>query len=148
VRPAEQRDWPTLVENNRRMAEETEGVELDPATLESGIRGLLDDDSHGRYWVACDGDRVVGQVMHTREWSDWRNGQLWWLQSVYVLPEYRRQGVFRSLLETLRSEAEADPAVVGLRLYVDEQNESARGSYRNLGFEETGYVVMEQLFKG
>ncbi|MGQ0636293.1 MAG: GNAT family N-acetyltransferase [Planctomycetaceae bacterium] len=92
-------------------------------------------------------ERIVGQLMHTHEWSDWRNGDIWWLQSVYVLPEYRRQGVFRALLEHLRNEAQADPGVVGLRLYVEEHNIQAQRTYAKLGLQPGGYFVLEQMLR-
>lgn len=84
-------------------------------------------------------------MMHTWEWSDWRNGEIWWLQSVYVLPEFRRQGVFRSLIQHLQAEAAASPNVVGLRLYVEEHNTTAQATYDRLGLKLAGYVVMEAL---
>jgi ribosomal protein S18 acetylase RimI-like enzyme len=85
--------------------------------------------------------------MHTFEWSDWRNGDIWWLQSVYVHPDFRRQGVFRALFEHLRREAEADPGVVGLRLYVEEQNAHAHATYKTLGLKPGGYFVMERMVR-
>lgn len=159
VRPAVFDDWPTLVEFNCQLAEETEGKRLDPAIVEPGVKAVLDDPAKGRYLVACvdasgsgSGDprtagRLVGQLMHTREWSDWRNGDIWWLQSVYVHPDFRRAGVFRSLLEELRRQAETDPAVVGLRLYVEEHNEKAVATYKRLGFDAAGYLVMERMHR-
>jgi ribosomal protein S18 acetylase RimI-like enzyme len=85
--------------------------------------------------------------MHTFEWSDWRNGDIWWLQSVYVSPEYRRRGVFRALFDHLRRKAEADPGVVGLRLYVEEQNSRAHATYERLGLKPGGYFVLEQMLR-
>ena len=84
--------------------------------------------------------------MHTREWSDWRNSDIWWIQSVYVHPEYRRQGVSRSLYGHLKTIAESDPGVVGLRLYVELENAAARGTYVGLGMRQSGYLVMQHLF--
>ena len=84
--------------------------------------------------------------MHTWEWSDWRNGDVWWLQSVYVHADYRRQGVFRALKQHLESLAEADPDVVGLRLYVERDNGHAQKTYNSLGFQSAGYLVMERMF--
>ena len=84
--------------------------------------------------------------MHTWEWSDWRNGVVWWLQSVFVEPEFRRRGVFRSLYKTLRHEAHNDERVVGLRLYVERDNRGAQATYARLGMSSSGYVVMEELF--
>lgn len=146
IRGARPEDWPVIAEFNCRLAKESEGKTLHRSTIEAGVRALLADPQKGRYFVALDQGRLVGQLMHTREWSDWRNGDIWWLQSVYVLPEYRRRGIFRRLFEHLRQEAEADPSVVGLRLYVDVNNGRAHGVYRELGLKEAGYFVMERFF--
>jgi ribosomal protein S18 acetylase RimI-like enzyme len=144
VRPAITDDWQTIVEFNCRLAEESEGKMLDRAHVEPGVQAVLADEHKGRYLIAEAGGRPVGQLMHTREWSDWRNGDIWWLQSVYVHPDYRRLGVFRALFERLRSEAEAEPGVVGLRLYVEEHNTRAHETYRKLGLTNGGYFVMEK----
>lgn len=146
VRPADSGDWPVIVEFNCRLAEESEGKTLRREHVESGVRTLLADPAKGRYFVACDGETVVGQLMHTREWSDWRNGDIWWLQSVYVHPDYRRRGVFRRLFEVLLAEAEADPEVVGVRLYVEGNNTRAHATYRSMGMDEAGYFVMQRFF--
>ncbi len=146
VRPGCLEDWPTIAEFNGLLAHETEDKSLERQAVESGVRALLADPHKGRYLVACAGERIIGQVMHTREWSDWRNGDIWWLQSVYIHPDYRRRGVFRQLYERLRGEAEADPQVVGLRLYVERENEQAHHTYRGLGMTECGYFVMERMF--
>ncbi|HUG92553.1 MAG TPA: GNAT family N-acetyltransferase, partial [Planctomycetaceae bacterium] len=90
---------------------------------------------------------IVGQLVHTWEWSDWRNGEIWWLQSVYVVPEHRRQGVFRALFHHAMAEAEADSGVAGVRLYVEEQNLRAHDVYRCLGLREAGYFVMQRMFR-
>ena len=134
----------SIVEFNCRLAEESEGKMLDRAHVEPGVQAVLADEHKGRYLIAEAGGRPVGQLMHTREWSDWRNGDIWWLQSVYVHPDYRRLGVFRALFERLRSEAEAEPGVVGLRLYVEEHNTRAHETYRKLGLTNGGYFVMEK----
>ncbi len=147
IRLATRDDWPTIVEFNCLLAEESEGKCLDRQHIEPGVRALLDDPRKGRYLVAVAQGRIVGQLMHTYEWSDWRNGDIWWLQSVYVHPDYRRHGVFRALFDRLRSEAEADPAVVGLRLYVEEHNTRAHETYRKLGLSEGGYFVMEKFHR-
>ncbi|HUG92661.1 MAG TPA: GNAT family N-acetyltransferase, partial [Planctomycetaceae bacterium] len=122
VRLATAADRDTIAEFNCRLAEESEETSLDPETVREGVAALLADPAKGRYFVACAGGRIVGQLMHTWEWSDWRNGQIWWLQSVYVHPDYRRRGVFRRLFEHVLREAESDPGVVGLRLYVENGN--------------------------
>jgi ribosomal protein S18 acetylase RimI-like enzyme len=106
----------------------------------------LADPRKGRYFLACCHGEVVGQMMHTWEWSDWRNGQIWWLQSVYVLPEFRRRGVFRRLFAHLQQQAESDPEVIGLRLYVEAGNQTALETYRRMGLESAGYLVLEQIF--
>lgn len=157
VRPALPDDWETIVDFNCRLAEESEGKRLDRGDVVPGVQALLSDPRKGRYFVAVavaeslpqaiDSGRIVGQLMHTFEWSDWRNGMIWWLQSVYVYPEFRRQGVFRSLFERLRQEAEADPGVVGLRLYVEEGNQRAHATYEKLGLGRGGYFVMERMIR-
>jgi len=154
IRPAVFDDWPTIVEFNCRLAEESEGKRLDLAHVEPGVKALLSDPRKGRYFVAeANGGesgtqpRIVGQMMHTYEWSDWRNGDIWWLQSVYVHPDFRRLGVFRALFDRLMSEAEADPNVVGLRLYVEEQNMRAHATYESLGLAPGGYFVMERMHR-
>jgi len=147
IRPACLDDWPTIVEFNCRLAEESEDTTLDTGDVEPGVRRLLEDPAKGRYFVACDGEQIVGQLMHTREWSDWRNGDIWWLQSVYIHPDYRRRGVFRRLFEALFAEADADPNVVGLRLYVEADNAPAHATYERFGLNRAGYFVMQRLFK-
>lgn len=144
IRPARPDDWPVLVDFNSRLAEESEGKVLDRAHLVPGVQALLADPAKGRYFVAEQAGQIIGQLMHTREWSDWRNGDIWWLQSVYVHPDHRRQGVFRALFEHLQSEARNNPQVVGLRLYVEQDNTRAHATYANLGFNPGGYFVLEQ----
>ncbi|REJ96380.1 MAG: GNAT family N-acetyltransferase [Planctomycetota bacterium] len=149
VRNASADDWPTIVDFNRRLAMETEGLALDPDVLKSGVQAALADPAKARYFVACPSDqvdRVVGQVMHTWEWSDWRNGTIWWLQSVYVASEHRGHGVFRMLFEHLKQQAEADESVVGIRLYIEHQNKRARAAYQQLGMVPGGYDVMESFW--
>lgn len=146
IRAATRDDWETIAEFNLKLAQETEPHSLDPQTVRAGVKALLADDRKGRYFVATVEGRIIGQLMHTWEFSDWRNGDVWWLQSVYVDAEFRRQGVFASLKRHLEELAEADPNVVGLRLYVERDNGHAQATYRKLGFESTGYLVMERMF--
>lgn len=148
LRDATAADLEFLVAGNRRMAEETEGVQLDPQLVGPGTRAVLADASLGRYFVAEAGGRPVGQLMLTYEWSDWRNGVFWWVQSVYVEPAQRGQGVFSTLYRHVARLAEADPAVCGIRLYVDRANQRARGVYAHLGLHATNYDVMETVFRG
>ena len=147
IRAARMEDWPEIVEFNTRLAAETEGKTLQPEIITAGVRALLADPRHGRYFVASMADTVIGQIMHTREWSDWRNGEIWWLQSVYVLPEYRHRGVFRALYSHLERLARDSSDVVGLRLYVEAHNERAQAAYEKLGLKNAGYTVMERIFR-
>jgi len=147
IRPAVLDDWPVIADFNTRLADETEGKRLEPDTIAEGVRRLLSQPQRGRYFVACLSGRVVGQMMHTYEWSDWRNGEIWWLQSVYVLSEFRQRGVFRTLFAHLQDLAHASPDVIGMRLYVEEHNERAQAVYVTLGLERAGYTVMERIFR-
>ena len=145
IRPATSADEEIIIDFNCRLAEESESKKLDPPTVQLGVRAILANPQHGRYFLANIGNQIVGQMMHTFEWSDWRNGEIWWLQSVYVHPDFRRQGIFRSLFQHLQNEAATSPNVVGLRLYVEEHNTSAQATYEQLGLKLAGYVVMESL---
>jgi GNAT superfamily N-acetyltransferase len=148
VRAAGPEDWPLIVEFNRRLAAETEDTELNVDLLTAGVKAALSDSAKARYFVASRGETVVGQLMHTWEWSDWRNGMIWWLQSVYVQPEHRGRGVFRMLYEHVGRLAESDPGVVGIRLYIETGNDAARSVYEKLGMRAGGYNVMQRLWRG
>lgn len=144
TRPATIDDAPVIAAYNRAMARETEHKELDPDTLLAGVRAVFDQPGHGRYLVAQDaGGVVVGCLMITFEWSDWRNGRFWWIQSVYVHPEHRRRGVFRLLYQAVRELGEAEGGVCGYRLYVERDNHAAQQTYRTLGMTGTGYLLFE-----
>lgn len=147
IRSANIHDSAVIAEFNSRLAAETEGKTLVPEIIEAGVRELLSDPRHGRYFVALKSGNVIGQMMHTREWSDWRNGEIWWLQSVYVLPDYRGQGVFRALYEHLEQLARNSADVIGLRLYVETHNSRAQEAYQRLGFRDASYTVMERIFR-
>ena len=147
IRPAGPEDAAVIADFNSCLAAETEGKSLQPDIIADGVRTLLADPRHGRYFVALNAGTIVGQIMHTREWSDWRNGEIWWLQSVYVLPEYRNRGVFRSLYGHLEQLARESPDVIGLRLYVETHNARAQEAYLRLGFRDASYTVMEQIFR-
>lgn len=146
VRPAMLQDAARIVEFNRRLAWETEQKPLDPEVLSKGVAALFGAPSRGRYYVAEQAGEIVGQCMITYEWSDWRNGEFWWLQSVYVAEEARRGGVFRALLDCVRTLAERTEGVVGLRLYVETGNARAVSAYERLGFHDAHYQVMELSF--
>ena len=145
IRKAVPDDLKTIVEYNLALARETEDKTLDEPTLTAGVREMLNNPARGEYFVAEGDGQIVGQTMYTREWSDWRNGDLLWLQSVYVHADYRRQGVFGRLLDELRQIAARDPGVVGLRLYVERENSPAQATYQKHGFRLPGYLVMECL---
>jgi GNAT superfamily N-acetyltransferase len=148
IRPALPGDLECIVEYNLRLAHESENKQLDRDTLRKGVDALLRDSTKGRYFVAVQNGEIIGQLMHTREWSDWRNGDIWWLQSVYVAAAYRRKGVFRRLYQHLWNEAQAASDVVGLRLYVEAENIAAHETYHNMGMRQPGYFVMENLLIG
>lgn len=147
IREAVVDDLDVIVAHNIAMAMESEGKSLDDAVVRRGVHRLLLDPQRGRYLVAVDDDSaggsgVVGQLMLTREWSDWRDGWWWWIQSVYVRPSWRRRGVYRTLHERVVDEAQAAVEVCGLRLYVEPDNVGARATYGQLGMIES-YRVME-----
>jgi len=145
VRPAMLDDLDAIVTGNMRLAEESENVRLDAATLREGIAALLEGRAPGVYWVAELDGQVVGQLLITYEWSDWRNCMVWWIQSVYVAQEARRKGVLRTLYAHLRGEAQAAGAG-GLRLYVDNTNTPAQAAYAALGMKGDHYRVFEDMF--
>lgn len=148
IRPAVPADAVFIISANRRMALETEGLELDPGLLEPGVRTALADPSRARYFIAESGGRAVGQLMLTYEWSDWRNGHFWWIQSVFVEPEHRQQGVFGALYRHVEDTARAAGTVCGLRLYVEKDNHRARQIYQRLGMHMTAYDMLETTFRG
>ncbi|MDH5502223.1 MAG: GNAT family N-acetyltransferase [Gammaproteobacteria bacterium] len=145
IRDAVPGDSENIAKFNSLMAEETEGRRLNPDIIGNGVRRLLEDASRGRYWVAEADGEIVGQIMVTYEWSDWRNGALWWIQSVYVHPDYRRSGVFTALYRHVESIAQQSDAR-GLRLYVEQNNERAQKTYAALGMVNPNYQVMEAIF--
>lgn len=145
IRDAGPEDRDTIADFNARMAEETEGKSLNPNIVGPGVQALLEDPAKGRYWIAESDGAVIGQIMVTYEWSDWRNGNLWWVQSVYVHPYWRRKGVFSALYKHVESMASAKPEVIGLRLYVEDNNKRAQQTYVALGMVKPGYTVMEAM---
>ena len=145
-RLAEESDAAVLVDFNCRLALESEDKELDKPTVQKGVQNGLLLGPEAQYFVAEIDDNVVGQLMITREWSDWRNGWIIWLQSVYVDAAHRRKGVFQTLFQFVRMRVEQDESVVGIRLYVESDNQPAIETYNRLGFEDSGYRVHELLF--
>jgi GNAT superfamily N-acetyltransferase len=128
---------------NLRLAMETEGLRLDPLVVKAGVAEILADTAKGIYYVAEVDGTIAGQLMITYEWSDWRNGNLWWIQSVYVKQEFRRLGVFRRLFGHLEALAREQKDVRTLRLYMHKDNLTARRSYETLGMSQTKYEVFE-----
>ncbi|MCX7011559.1 MAG: GNAT family N-acetyltransferase [Candidatus Sumerlaeota bacterium] len=144
IRLADERDAQTLTDFNLAMARETEGRDLARAIVQAGVRSLFQHPEAGFYVVAEKDGRIAGSLMITREWSDWRNGVYWWIQSVYVRKEFRRQGVYRRLYEFVKSELARDENVCGFRLYVEKDNHIARKTYETLGMIETPYRMYEE----
>jgi ribosomal protein S18 acetylase RimI-like enzyme len=143
VRPATPEDAEFLVRGNAQMALETEALSLDIDRLRNGVHAVFDDPTRGFYLIAEINTARVGQMMITYEWSDWRNGVFWWIQSVYTVPEFRRRGVFRALYAKAEALALQRGSVCGLRLYVDMHNERALATYRRCGMRETAYRLLE-----
>lgn len=148
VRQATPADAPLLIEFNCAMALETERKELLPEVIGAGVRAVLANPAAGFYVVAESEGRVMGALLITKEWSDWRNGTFWWIQSVYVRPEARRRGVYKTLYRHVQDLASNDPGVCGFRLYVERDNARALETYRALGMEQTHYLVFEELKPG
>lgn len=142
IRRATPADENVLVSYNAALAWESEHKRLDEAVLRAGVRAAFTDPAKGFYVVAELDGELVGQSGVTFEWSDWRNGWYWWVQSVYVRPDARRKGVFSALYRHIEAEAMADSTVIGIRMYVERENTRAQATYRALGLAEEGYFLM------
>lgn len=127
------------------MAQETENKDLIPEVILAGVRSLFEHPSRGFYIVAETDGNVVACLMITTEWSDWRNGVFWWVQSVYVQTTYRRRGIYRSMYGFVKELAEKEPGVCGFRLYVEQDNSRAQNTYRALGMTQSPYCLFEEL---
>ncbi len=145
IREARPGDLRTIARFNAAMALETEHKVLDTEIVTAGVRRALADPVKGRYFLAEVGEKIVGQLMFTLEWSDWRDGWFWWIQSVYVDPAWRGHGVFSRLYRHLADCAARSEDVRGLRLYVESDNAGAQQVYRALGMRPAGYQVMEMM---
>ena len=143
IRKASVSDKNIIRDFNIALALETENLKLDPLLVMQGVEAVLDDNSKGFYLLAIEENHVIGQLMITTEWSDWRNGYFWWIQSVFIHPDFRQQGVFKQLTQGVRSLANHKSSICGLRLYVDNENENARRVYQQLGWIETNYSLFE-----
>ena len=146
IRRAVPTDFAFIVESNIAMALETEGMALNEARVRAGVGAVLADSSLGFYLVAEIDGASAGQLMVTFEWSDWRNGLWWWIQSVYVLPGFRRGGVYSALHRHVAEAAQATDGVCGLRLYVEQENTVAQQVYESLDMYRTRYQMYEVEF--
>ena len=145
IRPARASDTAAIAAFQVLMARETEGMELNPPTVARGVAAVFADPAKGTFYVAQEAGRVIGCLLITYEWSEWRNGTVWWIQSVYVAPEARRRGVYKSLYEYVKTLVANNPAVLGLRLYVDKRNARAQKVYESLGMNGQHYQVFEWM---
>jgi ribosomal protein S18 acetylase RimI-like enzyme len=145
IRPARPEDAPAIVDFQIRMARETEDLELDPATVTAGVEAVFADPHKAAYYVAERGGQIIGGLMTTFEWSDWRNGIILWIQSVYVIAEERGRGIYRALYDYLKGRVESDPGLKGIRLYVDKRNAAAQAVYERLGMSREHYDTFEWL---
>ena len=145
IRRALSQDTAELAEFNIKMAHETEGIELIPEVITAGVKTMIDNPLMGFYLVVELDNGIQASLMITTEWSDWRNGIFWWIQSVYVRPQYRRQGLYRELYLRVKELAEQEPTVCGFRLYVERENTAAQTTYESLGMIETEYKMFEEL---
>ena len=145
IRNASINDANAIAEFNSAMAMETENKQLDPEVLLKGVTSVLKKPELGSYIVADVNNKIVGCLMITTEWSDWRNGIFWWIQSVYILPEYRRCGIYSKMYEFIKILAKENSQVCGLRLYVDQENEIAQKGYVSLGMKKTNYLLYEEI---
>ncbi len=146
IRTAALDDVGTLVRFQETMAAETEDKGLNRGRLRRGIAYLIDHPEEGFYLVAEQDGISAGSLMVTFEWSDWRNGRFWWIQSVFVDPAFRRRGIYTALHQAIRERALADPDGCGIRLYVEKENAGAQATYTHLGMAETHYLLFEEEF--
>ena len=145
IREGKLSDSENIVELQLRMAQETEGLQLDRNVVSKGVRGVFEEPARGAYWVAEQKGKVLGVLLATLEWSDWRNATVLWIHSLYVIPEARGQGVFKKLYLNLEKQVEQSPELAGIRLYVDKQNRSAQKVYEKLGMNKHHYELYEWL---
>jgi ribosomal protein S18 acetylase RimI-like enzyme len=144
IRKATANDIDSLVEFNQAMALETEGVSLDSDVLRQGVAAVFSDEKKGFYVVAEESETVLGGLMVTLEWSDWRNAWFWWIQSVYILPEARGQKIYSKLYGFVKERAAQDGNICGFRLYVETENQHAQRVYEKVGMEASRYLMYEE----
>lgn len=146
IRKAEQSDAPSIIDFQLKMAWETEEMKLVPETVTKGVNAVFEDSSRGQYYIAEDKGKVIASLLITYEWSDWRNCNVWWFQSVYVIPEFRRKGAFRKMYAHIRHLAE-EQDIAGLRLYVETKNSRAQKTYEAMGMSSEHYAFYEWMRK-
>lgn len=144
IRKAKPDDAKVIIDSQQKMAMETEQMNLDPEVVTRGVKAVFENSSKGQYWVADHDGQVIASLLITYEWSDWRNTNVWWFQSVYVLPDFRRKGIFRMMYALIKNEAEKLGAA-GLRLYVETNNAAAQKTYESLGMQSEHYRMYEWL---
>ncbi len=145
IREGKLSDSENIVELQLRMAQETEGLQLDRNVVSRGVRSVFEEPARGTYWIAEEKGNVLGVLLAIPEWSDWRNATVLWIHSLYVIPEARGQGVFKKLYLNLEKQVEQSPDLAGIRLYVDKQNKSAQKVYEKLGMNKHHYELYEWL---
>ena len=145
IRSAEEKDLENIIDYQVKMALETEDLHLDPTTLTNGVHTAFSDISKGQYFIAEYDGMVVGSFLITYEWSDWRNGTIMWMQSVYVEKKYRKVGVFKEMYSHLKTLVERNDRLKGIRLYVDKSNEAAQKVYEKMGMENHHYEMFEWM---
>lgn len=145
IRKSTEKDIDIIALFQEKLAFETENFKLDLTTVKNGMQAMLDDPSKGRYFVAEVDGEIAGCHSITYEWSDWRNGMVWWLQSVYVVEKHRKNGVFKAMFDNLKRLMSEEPNIAGLRLYVDKSNERAQKVYRAMGMNGDHYSVFELM---
>lgn len=145
IRLANKKEADVIVRFQLAMALETENLTLDPEIVGKGVRSVFEDHAKGFYLVAVDQGRILASLMITFEWSDWRARTVWWIQSLYVIPEYRRQGLFRAMYRWLQDRIANDDSVGGIRLYVDKTNLPAQKVYESLGMDGEHYRFYEAM---
>ena len=145
IRKAKAEELNSILDFQLAMARETENIELEHSTVKKGIMAVFEDSVKGSYYVATEKGRVIGSLLTTYEWSDWRNGMILWIQSVYVIPEFRRKGVYSSLYLYIKKMVLEDPKLKGIRLYTDKLNIIAHKAYKKLGMNSDHYITFEWL---
>jgi len=145
VRQATINDQQSIVNFQLAMANETEGIELDRPTVEQGVKAVISDNTKGNYYVTEINGQVISSLLTTFEWSDWRNGTILWIQSVYVLPEFRRKGVYREMYSHIKDLVLTTNDLNGIRLYADKSNHPAQKTYESLGMNQDHYVMFEWM---